>query len=125
MSLTACTPQMRGCAKTNLPVAFLLVAVLRVGESLFGRGESTQIVMNDIFVLLAVSAILGVALGLRFHWMAILISGLVLALISATILQKAGFDYIEGISIIVVCLTVNQPAYLIGVSLRTSGRQDD
>ena len=74
--------------------------------------------MNAIFVLLAVSAILGLVLGLRFSWPAILGSGLVLAIISATILQKAGWSFLAGIAIILVCLTVNQVAYLIGVRLR-------
>ena len=80
--------------------------------------------MNAIFVLLAMSAILGLALGLRFSWPAILASGLVLAIVSAAILQKAGFGYLEGIAIIVVCLTINQIAYLIGMSLRNQGRED-
>ena len=80
--------------------------------------------MNAIFVLLATSAILGLVLGLRFSWPAILVSGSVLAIVSATILQKAGFGYLEGIAIIVVCLTINQIAYLIGMSLRNQGRED-
>jgi hypothetical protein len=80
--------------------------------------------MNAIFVLLAVSAILGLVLGLRFSWPAILGSGLVLAIISATILQKAGWGFLEGIAIIVVCLTVNQVAYLIGVRLRMRSPKD-
>jgi hypothetical protein len=80
--------------------------------------------MNAIFVLLAVSAILGLVLGLRFSWPAILGSGLVLAIISATILQKAGWGFLEGIAIILVCLTVNQVAYLIGVRLRIRSPKD-
>jgi hypothetical protein len=80
-----------------------------------------RIFMNAIFVLLAVSAILGVTLGLRFPWPAILVSGTVLSIVSATILQKAGFAYLEGIAIIVACLTINQVAYLIGVKLRLHG----
>ena len=80
--------------------------------------------MNAIFVLLAVSAILELVLGLRFSWPAILGSGLVLAIISATILQKAGWGFLEGIAIILVCLTVNQVAYLIGVRLRIRSPKD-
>ena len=80
--------------------------------------------MNAIFVLLAVSAILGLVLGLRFTWVATLVSGLVLAIVSATILQKAGFGFLEGIAIIVVCLSVNQVAYLIGVRLRIRSPRD-
>jgi hypothetical protein len=80
--------------------------------------------MNAIFVLVAVSAILGLVLGLRFSWPAILASGLVLAIISAKILQKAGFGFFPGIAIIVVCLTVNQVTYLIGVRLRIRSPKD-
>jgi hypothetical protein len=73
--------------------------------------------MIAIFVLLAVSAILGLVLGRWFSWTAILVSGLVLAIVSATILQKVGFGYLEGIAVIVACLTVNEIACLIGVWL--------
>jgi hypothetical protein len=47
---------------------------------------------------------------------------LVLVLVSVAILQKAGFDFLEGITIIVVCLTLNQVACLIGVRLQTNDR---
>jgi hypothetical protein len=80
--------------------------------------------MNAIFVLLAVSAILGLVLGLRFSWPAILGLGLVLAIISATILRNAGWGFLEGIAIIVVCLTVNQVGYLIGMRLRIRSPKD-
>jgi hypothetical protein len=81
-------------------------------------------VMNATFVLLAGSAILGFVLGFYFSWFAILVSGAVLALASATVLQKEGFGFLPGIAIIVACLTVNQVAYLIGVKLRSRGWQD-
>jgi hypothetical protein len=77
-----------------------------------------SIVMNAIFVLLALSAVVGVALGYYFSWIAILVSGLVLAIVSATVLQKEGFGALAGITTVVVCLTVNQVAYLIGVASR-------
>jgi hypothetical protein len=83
------------------------------------------IVMNAVFALLAVSALAGLVLGLYLSWVAILASGLVLAFVSAVVLQKEGFEALAGIAIIVVCLTVNQVAYLIGVRLvtrRTQGR---
>jgi len=73
--------------------------------------------MEVVFVLLAVSAIGGLILGFHFSWLAILASGLVLAIVSATLLQKEGFGFLAGIAIIVVCLTVSQIAYLIGVRL--------
>jgi hypothetical protein len=80
--------------------------------------------MEVVFVLLAVSAIGGLVLGFYLSWMAILASGLVLAIVSATLLQKEGFGFLPGIAIIVVCLTVNQIAYLIGVRLSARGQQD-
>jgi hypothetical protein len=107
-------------------------------ESDFGRLElaiTTQaaatlqfevgIVMNAILILLAVSAILGLVLGFYFSWKAIAVSGLVLAFLSAAVLQNDGFGFLAGIGIIVICLTVNQMAYLIGITLVTRGAQDE
>jgi hypothetical protein len=71
--------------------------------------------MNAILILLAVSSLLGLVLGLYFSWLAIGVSGLVLALLSAVVLQHEGFGSLAGIAIIVVCLTVNQMTCLIGV----------
>jgi hypothetical protein len=77
--------------------------------------------MNAILVLLAVSGLVGLVLGLYFSWLAIGVSGVVLAIISAVVLQREGFGALTGITIIVVCLTVNQVAYLVGVWLRFRG----
>jgi hypothetical protein len=70
--------------------------------------------MNAIFILLVLSAIVGFALGFLFSWIAILVSGLVLAFLSAAVLQNEDFGFLAGIAIIVICLTVNQVFYLIG-----------
>jgi hypothetical protein len=83
-----------------------------------------RIVMNLVLILLAVSAILGLVLGFYFSWNAILVSGLVLAFLSAMVLQNEGFGLLAGIAIIIVCLTVNQIAYLIGMRLVIRGHQD-
>jgi hypothetical protein len=83
-----------------------------------------SIVMNAIFVLLALSAIVGLTLGYYFSWVAILVSGLVLAIVSATVLQKEGFGALAGIATIVVCLTVNQVAYLIGATMVSRGPRE-
>jgi hypothetical protein len=72
--------------------------------------------MNAILILLAVSSLLGLVLGFYFSWLAIGVSGLVLAFLSAVVLQHEGFGSLAGIAIIVACLTVNQIAYLIGVT---------
>jgi hypothetical protein len=49
--------------------------------------------MDVILLLLAASAIVGLVLGLYFSWIAIVASGLVLAIVSATVLQKEGFGF--------------------------------
>jgi lysylphosphatidylglycerol synthetase-like protein (DUF2156 family) len=80
--------------------------------------------MDVILLLLAVSAIVGLVFGLYFSWIAIAASGLALAIVSATVLQKEDFDFLPGIAIAVVCLTVNHLAYLVGVKLAIRGSQD-
>jgi hypothetical protein len=76
--------------------------------------------LNAVFVLLAVSAIVGLVLGFYFPWMIILASGLVLAIVSATVLQHEGLGALAGIAIIAACLSVNQIAYLIGATTGAS-----
>jgi hypothetical protein len=39
-------------------------------------------------------------------------------------LQKAGFGALAGIATIVVCLTVNQVAYLIGATMVSRGPRE-
>jgi hypothetical protein len=80
--------------------------------------------MNDILVLLALSALAGLFFGLYFRWIAILISGPILAILLATVLQSKGFAFFAGIAIIVACLTVSQIAYWIGVTLATRPPSD-
>jgi len=79
------------------------------------RQQEAWIVMNDILILLAVSSLLGFVLGFYFSWLATSLSGLVLAFLSAVVLQHEGFGSLAGIAVIVGCLTVNQIACLIGV----------
>jgi hypothetical protein len=52
--------------------------------------------MNAVIVLLALSALIGFALGASFSWFAIMISGVVLAAISAAALQIQGFGVFWG-----------------------------
>jgi hypothetical protein len=80
--------------------------------------------MNGILVLLATSAVVGLILGFYFSWFAIVVSGLILAILAATVLQSEGFGFLAGIATIVVCLTVNQIAYLIGTALVHFGPHD-
>jgi glucose dehydrogenase len=73
--------------------------------------------MTAPFVLLALSAAIGLALGTSFSWFAILVPSVAVAGLSAAVLQIAGFGVIPGIAIVVACLTVNQLAYVMRVTL--------
>ena len=70
--------------------------------------------MNAIMGLLAVSALAGLVLGFYFG----------LAALVGAILQNEDFDFLAGIAIIVLCLTVNQIAYLIGAAPASRGPKD-
>jgi hypothetical protein len=77
--------------------------------------------MNLVIALLALSALIGFALGASFSWLPIVISGVVLAAISAAALHVQGFGALSGIATIAACLTVNQMAYLAGAFRRSNG----
>ena len=74
--------------------------------------------------LLAVSALAGLVLGFYFGLAALVVLGLILSISAAAILQNEDFDFLAGIAIIVLCLTVNQIAYLIGATRATRGPED-
>jgi hypothetical protein len=80
--------------------------------------------MKDILALLALSALVGLFIGRYFSWIAILVSGPILAIVLATVLQKKGFISFAGIAIIVACLTISQTAYWIEVTLAARRRPD-
>jgi hypothetical protein len=80
--------------------------------------------MSVIMGLLVVSALAGLVLGFYFELAALAVSGLILSISAALILQKEDFGSLEGIAIIVFCLTVNQIAYLIGATLANRGPED-
>jgi hypothetical protein len=84
---------------------------IKLGFWLQGGRESA---MGAVLVLLTLSALIGFALG-RFSWLAIATSSVALALLSAAGLQLQGFNIFTGIALIVICLTVSQTAYLMGV----------
>jgi hypothetical protein len=77
--------------------------------------------MSSILILVALSALSGFVLASYFSWPAILVAGVVLALLSAIVLQNQGFGALSGISVMVACLTVSQIAYLIGRSRADDG----
>jgi hypothetical protein len=75
--------------------------------------------MSAAFILLALSALIGFALGMSFLWLAIAASSIGIAVLSSAILQIQGFSALPGIAIIVACLTVHQFAYVMGAVLAT------
>jgi hypothetical protein len=81
----------------------------------WGRG------MGSILILVALSALSGFVLASYFSWPAILVAGVVLAMLSAIVFQNQGFGALSGISVMVACLTINQIAYLIGRSRADDG----
>jgi hypothetical protein len=81
--------------------------------------------MSAAIILLALSALIGFALGTSFSWVAILISSALLAVLSSAVLQIQGFGALPGIAIVAGCLTVNQAAYLAGALLARHRSADD
>ena len=87
--------------------------------------------MSVIMSLLVVSALAGLVLGFYFGLAALVaalvaalaVSGLVLSISAAMILQKEDFGFPEGVVIIFVVLTVNQIAYLVGATLASRDDQ--
>jgi hypothetical protein len=73
--------------------------------------------MLAAFILLALGALIGFALGMLFSWFAVAASSIGLAILSAAVLQVTGFGALSGIGIIVACLTVHQLAYGMGLVL--------
>jgi hypothetical protein len=79
--------------------------------------------MISVSILLALSTILGFVLGIgHFACSAILGAGAVLAPLSAVALQNQGFGALSGIFITVVCLTINQAAYVVGIRAKDGPR---
>ena len=72
-------------------------------------------------ILLALSALIGFALGTSFSWLAIAAFSIGLAVLSSAILHIHGFGALAGIAIVVACLTVSQMVYLAGVFRRPRG----
>ena len=69
--------------------------------------------MSSALILVGLSLLIGLALR-KFSWPAIATSSVALALFCAVVLQIQGFGAFSGIAIIVICLTINQAAYLAG-----------
>jgi hypothetical protein len=70
--------------------------------------------MTAFLVLLALSALAGLALGGRVHWLGLAAADVVLAVAAAFVLHLEEFDTLPGIATIAACLTVNQACFLAG-----------
>jgi hypothetical protein len=80
--------------------------------------------MSVIMGLLAVSALAGLVVGFYFELAALAVSGPILSISAAMILQKEDFGFPGGVGIIFVVLTVNQIAYLVGATLASRDPED-
>jgi len=77
--------------------------------------------MSAVVILVALSALIGFALGTSLPWLAIAATGFGLAVLSSAVLKIQGFGALPGIAIVVACLTVNEMAYLAGAWRRSNG----
>jgi hypothetical protein len=81
--------------------------------------------MISTLILVALSAVSGFVIGRNhFPYHAMLAAAVVLAPLSAVILQNQGFGAISGIFTIVSCLTLNQVAYFVGAIRENPGPED-
>ena len=69
--------------------------------------------MAIALILLAASALIGAAAGLHLKALALLPIALLIAIFSAASLHMNGFGSRSGIVIVIVCLILNQAAYLL------------
>jgi hypothetical protein len=69
--------------------------------------------MDIALILLAVSALIGAAVGLRLKAIALAPIALLIAVVSAAVLRMHGFGPGSGIIIVIACVVLNQAAYLL------------
>ena len=75
--------------------------------------------MIIVLVALAVSALLGLAIGLVFRVWANAIAAPIIAFGSAIALASHGFGFFEGVLVTVACLVVSQVAYFFRLLLKS------
>jgi len=74
--------------------------------------------VSSVAVLAALAATCGYMLGRKhLQWPAAAALAIVLAITSAFLLNKGGFETLSGTAAIVACLTILEAAYLIGVRM--------
>jgi len=69
--------------------------------------------MNGVWVVLAASALLGLAIGLVFRVWAMILISLIIASASAIIANLHGYGLTEGVLTVIACLFVSQATYLV------------
>jgi hypothetical protein len=74
--------------------------------------------MSAVIALGALSALIGFIFGKSFSWPAIAAYSMGLAVLSAVMLQRQGFDAPSGIAVGVACMGLSQIAYLGGSCVR-------
>jgi membrane protein implicated in regulation of membrane protease activity len=79
--------------------------------------------VTGIILLLALSALIGFALGTSFSWFAIAASSVGIAVLSSMILQIQGFSSLPGIGVVVALLTINQMAYSLNLRNKPTRNQ--
>src|SRR5947209_11233622 len=80
---------------------------------------------SAVLMLAAVSGLVGVALGLYgFRWGALALAGVILAIVSAIVLQRENFGFVAGVAVAAGLLTVNQITYVIGLTIFALAAED-
>jgi hypothetical protein len=74
--------------------------------------------VSGVAILFGLSALIGLVLGGLFSWVAVPISAVAIAMLSATVLRVYGFDLYWGAATVGACLAVNQAAYVAGLFAR-------
>jgi hypothetical protein len=69
--------------------------------------------MDIALVLLAASALVGASAGLRLKAFALAPIALLTVIVSTAVLRMSGFGSVSGVIIVVLCLVLNQAAYLL------------
>jgi hypothetical protein len=70
--------------------------------------------MTTLLALFAASALTGLAVGLLFRAWAVGLASLLVALLSAVLLDLNGFGLASGVAITIGCLVICQGFYLVG-----------
>lgn len=82
--------------------------------------------MSTVLALAAVSALAGLGLGLYgLRWGALALSGVIIAIAAAVVLQHENFGFSAGVAITFGYLGLNQIAYVIGIAFRLGVSEAD